>query len=88
MICFYDEQVKGYGMFESCNTNGGCKKCGRFWSEDLKEKSEYLRLGWRIIIKLDVKNTLGGGICVSIGSKSDGFSQQLSCCNVLKKLGN
>ena len=47
-------------------------------------QSEYLRLGWRIIIKLDVKNTLGGGICVRIGPKSDGFSEQLSCYYVLK----
>jgi len=37
---------------------------------------------------LDVKNTLGGGICVRIGSKSDGFSEQLSCYYVLKKLRN
>jgi hypothetical protein len=36
------------------------------------------------MIKLVVKNTLGGGICVSIGSKSDGFSEQVSCYNVLK----
>jgi hypothetical protein len=33
IICILrDEQVKEDGMFESCNTNGGYKKRGRFWS--------------------------------------------------------
>jgi hypothetical protein len=38
-----------------------------------KSHSEYLRLGWRIIIKIDVKNTACGGICVTVGSKTEDF---------------